>query len=107
DVVARLGGDEFTVLLPGARAAKAREIADRIHAAVADPIQVPGATVSVSACIGIAVAPDDAGDYKSLLHAADAAMYRAKRGGGRRSLDPTTSGRSRSRCSWWCPHCCR
>jgi diguanylate cyclase (GGDEF)-like protein len=84
DVVARLGGDEFTVLLPGAQAAKAWEVAERIRATIADPIRIPDATVTVSACVGVAVAPNDASDYKGLVHAADVAMYRAKRSGGGR-----------------------
>ncbi|MDQ1520313.1 MAG: hypothetical protein QOI55_1386, partial [Actinomycetota bacterium] len=79
DVVARLGGDEFTALLPATDAETAAEVAERLREALAHPILLPDGAVRVSACIGIAVSPEDANDYKLLLKAADAAMYDAKR----------------------------
>jgi diguanylate cyclase (GGDEF)-like protein len=78
DVVARLGGDEFTVLLPGANAARALDVAQRLRVALGEPVEVAGSTVRVSACVGIGVAPDDGTEYQDLLRAADGAMYRAK-----------------------------
>jgi diguanylate cyclase (GGDEF)-like protein len=81
DVVARLGGDEFTALLPGARAETAAEVAERLRESLAEPIVLAQGEVRVTACIGIAVAPEDGTDYKQLLRAADGAMYRAKREG--------------------------
>jgi diguanylate cyclase (GGDEF)-like protein len=86
DVVARLGGDEFTVLLPETSAETAQEVADRLRARLGEAIELPSGTVSVSACIGIGVAPEDAIEYKQLLRAADGAMYRAKRLGRDRSI---------------------
>lgn len=47
------------------------------------PIQVAGQTVSLSACLGVAVYPQDAADADSLLQRADNAMRDAQsRGGG-------------------------
>ncbi|MET0606481.1 MAG: GGDEF domain-containing protein, partial [Beijerinckiaceae bacterium] len=80
--VGRNGGDEFVVVVgPRATYATARQIAENIVAAVAKPY--PGAlhAAQVGASIGVALAPADGDDVKSLLDASDAAMYRAKRTG--------------------------
>ncbi|KAB1946490.1 GGDEF domain-containing protein [Micromonospora sp. ALFpr18c] len=72
-VASRLGGDEFAVLLHGNDPATA---AHRLAAAIAAPIPLPtGATVTVTASIGLAPGVDD---LPAALAAADAAMYRAK-----------------------------
>ena len=75
DVLARLGGDEFAVLLPGAAAGNACEIAARMVCAVEDIADCP-ATLSV----GVAAGP--AADLPELICRADEAMYRIKRRGG-------------------------
>ena len=50
---------------------------------LAQPIQVDGQTVSLSACLGVAIYPQDADDVDSLLQRADNAMRDAQsRGGG-------------------------
>ena len=77
DVVARLGGDEFAVLLPGTSAAEAQQVADRIVAAIAEPVALPPGTVLIAVSIGIA-APEDRVPAEELLHQADVAMYVAK-----------------------------
>lgn len=81
DLVARLGGDEFAVLLaPLHKAEDAERIAEKIIASMEMPIQLPGnGSVLTSLSIGIAVYPDDGATPGTLLHAADAAMYQAKR----------------------------
>lgn len=84
DSVARLGGDEFVVVCeevsdPG----EAMTIAERIHKAIAAPIHLGEAEVSLSTSIGIATATT--GGIEDLLASADAAMYRAKALGGCRS----------------------
>lgn len=81
DLVARLGGDEFAVLLaPLHKAEDAERIAEKIIASMEVPIQLPGnASVLTSLSIGIAVYPDHGATPGTLLHAADAAMYQAKR----------------------------
>jgi len=81
DLVARLGGDEFAILLsPLHKLEDAQRIADQIIASMDLPIPVPGNTkVLTSLSIGIAVYPDHGATPGTLLNAADAAMYQAKR----------------------------
>jgi diguanylate cyclase (GGDEF)-like protein len=84
DVVCRLGGDEIAVLLP----ACSREVAFRRAATVLDDIrshpfviEATGDPLSVSVSLGLAHAPTDAYDLRTLYSAADAALYEAKRSG--------------------------
>ncbi|OAE11785.1 diguanylate cyclase [Pseudomonas simiae] len=81
DLVARLGGDEFAILLaPLHKLEDAQRIADKIIASMDKPIPLPGNTqVVTSLSIGIAVYPDHGATPGTLLNAADAAMYQAKR----------------------------
>ncbi|HET9442249.1 MAG TPA: sensor domain-containing diguanylate cyclase, partial [Acidimicrobiales bacterium] len=82
DLVARYGGEEFAVVLPSCPPAEAREVADRLRAAVSD--RVAGVTLSA----GVASFPGDAGDVDALVAAADQALYRAKRLGRNRTARP-------------------
>ena len=76
DVPARLGGDEFAVLLPGASRAEAQVFAERLSAALTEPVLADHDWVRIRASVGIA----DAGqvDGELLLRQADFAMYAAK-----------------------------
>ncbi|MEN5303797.1 diguanylate cyclase [Pseudomonas sp. TWI628] len=81
DLVARLGGDEFAVLLTPLHS---REDAERIAEKIIASMQLPmlldgGESLTTSLSVGIAYYPDDGSDPASLLNAADAAMYQAKR----------------------------
>jgi diguanylate cyclase (GGDEF)-like protein len=90
DMVARLGGDEFAILLtrdPDDDAAE--QVAARICDRLEQPFRIDGEQVLIGGSVGIAMFPDDAGDYEALIRVADAAMYDAKRetkqlGGGYR-----------------------
>jgi diguanylate cyclase (GGDEF)-like protein len=82
DTLARLGGDEFAILVersPGRE--EATRIAERVLAALADPVDLGGQRVTVSASLGLATG-DVAATASSLLRDADNAMYWAK-GAGR------------------------
>lgn len=79
DTVARLGGDEFAVVLsqltvPG----DAREVADKLDAALSEPFPHDGHELVVRASLGCAVFPADGADADELMLAADTAMYRDK-----------------------------
>ena len=80
DFLVRLGGDEFVVIAEGlGDALEATAIAQRLVEAIAEPVQVNGAHISVTAHVGIAFALDGAADDSSqLLARADLALYRAK-----------------------------
>jgi len=92
DTLARLGGDEFVVLLPDVEGHdEAAAIADRVIAALGEPLLVAGERLFISCSIGIACAPEHGADYGALLQHADAAMYEAKaRGRGRYAVTATS-----------------
>jgi two-component system, cell cycle response regulator len=79
DLAARYGGEEFAVILPGSRLDDARRAAERMRVAVS-LVEVPGLTGTLSMSFGVAEFPTYA-DGHSLVAAADAALYQAKRGG--------------------------
>jgi diguanylate cyclase (GGDEF)-like protein len=81
-VAARLGGDEFAVLLQsGPDPERDAAAIEKLHAALATPLDIDGFPVSVGVSIGVASAPDDGHTKTDLLRAADVAMYKAKRCG--------------------------
>lgn len=90
DVVARFGGDEFTVMLEDVGSSvDAIVVADRILAALREPVVVGGRELLTGASIGIAVSGvgGEGTDSGELLREADLAMYMAKeRGRGRWEL---------------------
>ncbi|WP_051798104.1 sensor domain-containing diguanylate cyclase [Catenuloplanes japonicus] len=83
DAVGRIGGDEFVVVLTGITdPEEARVVADRVRDAVGRERDVDGYPIRVGASVGIAIAaPGEDTDAATMLRHADAAMYRAKRGG--------------------------
>ena len=85
DTIARFGGDEFVVLCEDLTDEhQAEELAERAAQAFAEPFVLAHAELTISASIGIAVTNRSSDRASSLLHDADAAMYRAKRRGGAR-----------------------
>ncbi|MAE35200.1 MAG: GGDEF domain-containing protein [Oceanospirillaceae bacterium] len=81
DLLARIGGDEYVLLSHASTHEEATALAQRILDRVQEPVPVEGEQARVTASIGIARFPDDGDDLESLLKAADAAMYRVKKGG--------------------------
>lgn len=84
DTAARTGGDEFTLVLPGSGASVAAGMARRIMDAVAEPVQVAGKELRMTASVGIALGSGSgsgAEKTEDLLEWADQAMYAAKRAG--------------------------
>jgi diguanylate cyclase (GGDEF)-like protein len=82
DVVGRFGGEEFVVLLPGADAAEACRIAERLRQQVSAGSTVLAADqVRVTVSIGVAVFGVHGRDLAGLLASADLAMYLAKESG--------------------------
>jgi diguanylate cyclase (GGDEF)-like protein len=83
DTVVRWGGDEFLVLLEQLDdEASGRLVAERITAAIADPVHYLGQELRVTASVGLAFgAPGRALDPDALVRRADTAMYQVKHDG--------------------------
>ncbi|MFL5912729.1 MAG: EAL domain-containing protein [Gaiellaceae bacterium] len=79
DLVARLGGDDFALLLVGADAGYARDIAERARAAIARSLP-PDVEIETSA--GFVCYPGHANDESDLAEMASSALEAAKRAGG-------------------------
>ena len=80
--VARLGGDEFAIIQTGVHdAGLARGLAEKVIAAIREPVLIERRRVRIGASIGVTLAPTDAETVEQLLKCADLAMYRAKREG--------------------------
>jgi len=77
DTVARWGGDEFVLVLPGCTPEAAERMADRVRAAVAEPVPVRDGPVAVTASVGVAVGEPGA-DLEGLLAEADRVLLQVK-----------------------------
>lgn len=88
DLVSRYGGEEFAILLPACATEDAERVGERVRVAVGSCPALLGVTVSA----GVATMPAHADGGVSLIAAADAALYAAKRGGRDRVTRSTHSG---------------
>ncbi len=96
--IGRLGGDEFAVACELATIEDAVELAGVIVGALDVPFSIDDLSIRSTASVGFAVAPHHGMSSKSLLRAADVAMYGAKNhGGGARLYTPSNDGSSRRR----------
>ncbi|WP_271198360.1 sensor domain-containing protein [Pseudomonas turukhanskensis] len=92
DTVARFGGDEFVLLLENIELAEhALDIAQKIIAALGQPMELAGVQLQIRPSIGIAFYPLHGDTPMQLLKQADASMYNAKNQGGNRvAIPPAT-----------------
>jgi diguanylate cyclase (GGDEF)-like protein len=85
DLPARIGGEEFALLLPECGLGAATAFAERLREAIAAAEFEPGGEPTrITVSIGIAALGEGRDDRPSLMAAADAALYRAKREGRNR-----------------------
>lgn len=82
DLIARLGGEEFAVLLPHTGQDEAMLIAERLRETIrCVPVMANNSIIEVRASLGGASADGTSDTLETLLDRADAALYRAKKGG--------------------------
>ncbi len=82
DEAARYGGEELAVVLPGTDLTGAVNLGERVREGIAAiVVPVGDVEVRVTASIGAATRPGSGDDIESLIEAADAALYEAKRAG--------------------------
>ena len=83
DFIGRYGGEEFLLLLPATSREGAIQVAEAVRHAIG-AITLPGIDRAITASVGVAVLPDDAGDSVTLFRSADRALYAAKQNGRNR-----------------------
>ncbi len=91
DAVGRYGGEEFLIVSPGCSAADASKLAERMRQVIGGtPMNTSEGIISITISVGIATVNYSEGNLTSstmdhnaetLVHAADEALYRAKRTG--------------------------
>ncbi len=84
DLVMRTGGDEFLAVAHRLSREEVDRTAQRIVAAIEEPILHDGRELRVSASVGVAILPPEAEEElpARTMARADAAMYESKRSGG-------------------------
>jgi diguanylate cyclase (GGDEF)-like protein len=88
DAPARYGGEELAVVLAQTDLEGGLRAAERMRSGI-EALRIPRVdghadTISVTASFGVASVLGGTGDKRSLIAAADAALYRAKRSGKNR-----------------------
>lgn len=86
DTLGRLGGDEFLAVLPRTGREGAMQVAEKIRQELSKPYDLAGKIARVTASVGVGLFPEHGEDMETLLRAADAALYEAKRAGKNRTL---------------------
>ena len=83
DELARIGGDEFAIVMRDISGDRGVEhvvnTVERVRGAISDkPVVVDTNELVVTACVGIAIHPDDGADMVELMKSADVALSHAK-----------------------------
>lgn len=81
DTVARLADKEFVLMLPDTPASGAAHLATELLWKLAQPYQLGGHELTLTASVGIASYPDNGNDFDSLFKAVEIAMHRAQANG--------------------------
>lgn len=85
DLLGRYGGEEFIVVLPGRNGDSARQVAERIRAAVErEQVECDGRKVPMTVSVGVATRLDREDAPGAAVERADKALYAAKRAGRNR-----------------------
>ena len=102
DSVGRYGEEEFSIILPETDLPHAVVVAERLRSCISDqPFVTESRSLDVTASVGVASTSPDVDDRKTLIQAADKALYRAKSDGrnctrislaGGKIIDPLTVG---------------
>jgi diguanylate cyclase (GGDEF)-like protein len=80
DTAARLGGDEFALLFVGVmETSECPPLCAKVEQEIGQPVEVNGLKLTPACSIGYALYPRDGNSLDTLLNAADARMYQAKR----------------------------
>lgn len=83
DTVARLGADEFAIIATDIKEQGDLEVViGKVRAQFEEPFNIDREAVTVSASIGVALAPGDGEEFKTIMMHADQALHEAKRAGG-------------------------
>ncbi len=81
DTVSRVGGDEFCILCADVDQRSAEAVADRIVAAIREPMVVDGIPAQVGASVGMAIGSGPKDTATGLVRRADSALYDVKESG--------------------------
>lgn len=79
DTVARLSSDEFAIILPGIKNSRTTaHVAEKVLTAIQQPVLLNETEQRLTASIGIAIAPQNGTDAKTIIKNADLALFHAK-----------------------------
>lgn len=80
DICGRVGGDEFVLCIDGPEGSfRLQKELSRVTDSLRQPFTIENRQIACSASLGAALFPRDGTRFETLLSAADAAMYRAKK----------------------------